>query len=53
MAGKAAVFGLVTLVLIAGAAIQQGPRAAVFTGLGCALAGVVLLLLARYRTGGR
>ncbi|MFD7659487.1 hypothetical protein ACFV4N_36380 [Actinosynnema sp. NPDC059797] len=45
MSGKAVVFALVTSVLVIGAAVTRDGRAAVFTLLGCALAGAVLLLL--------
>ncbi|GAA1301821.1 hypothetical protein [Saccharothrix xinjiangensis] len=46
MRGKAVIFAVVAVVLVAGTAVAQGARAAVFASLGCALAGIVLALIA-------
>ncbi|TQM79372.1 hypothetical protein FHX81_1678 [Saccharothrix saharensis] len=53
MVGKAAVFIMVSLVLVVGTAVAQGLRPAVFALLGCVSAGALLLLAMRSRSGRR
>ncbi|GGP73913.1 hypothetical protein [Saccharothrix coeruleofusca] len=53
MPSKVAIFILAALVLVVGTAVVQDMRAAVFALLGCALVGVVLLLVQRSRSNSR